>query len=52
MRWAVRHRTTFSYAGPVQDSFNEVRLQPVTNSHQKVESFNLTVQPVAPVNHS
>jgi transglutaminase-like putative cysteine protease len=35
----------------VQDSFNEVRLQPVSNSQQQVESFNLTVHPDAPVDH-
>jgi transglutaminase-like putative cysteine protease len=51
MRWAVRHRTAFSYAGPVSDSINEVRLQPVNNSQQQVESFLLTTQPAAPVNH-
>jgi len=51
VKWAVRHRTAFSYAGPVQDSFNEVRLQPVTNPHQQLESFKLTVNPASSVDH-
>ncbi len=51
MRWAIRHRTAFIYAGPVQDSVNEVRLRPVNNEQQMVESFRLTVKPSAPVDH-
>jgi transglutaminase-like putative cysteine protease len=51
MRWAIRHRTTFRYDGPVQDSFNEVRLKPVTNHEQRLETFQLSVQPAAPLDH-
>ncbi len=51
MKWDIRHRTLYEYAGPVRDSFNEVRLKPVTNEHQRLETFDLTVQPSAHVGH-
>lgn len=51
MKWDIRHRTRFEYAGPVRDSFNEVRLKPVTNEHQRLETFDLTVQPSVRVAH-
>ena len=51
MRWDLRHRTTFRYDGPVQDSFNEVRLKPANNHEQRLESFYLTVQPMAELAH-
>ena len=31
MKWDILHRTRYSYASPVRDSFNEVRLQPPSN---------------------
>lgn len=43
----VLHRTTFVYAGPVRDSFNEVRLRPVDDSHQVARRFDLRLQPSA-----
>jgi transglutaminase-like putative cysteine protease len=39
------HRTTFVYAGPVRDSFNEVRLRPVDDSSQACRSFELRISP-------
>jgi transglutaminase-like putative cysteine protease len=41
------HRTTFVYAGPVQDSFNEVRLYPVSDATQQCRSFDLRLSPSA-----
>lgn len=51
MKWSVQHRTAFRYAGPVQDSFNEVRLKPVSNNQQRLESFQLITQPPVRVDH-
>ncbi|MFO1476120.1 MAG: transglutaminase family protein [Verrucomicrobiota bacterium] len=48
-RWRIRHVTRFDYAVPVRDSFNEARLQPCSNEHQTVESFDLQVRPAARV---
>ncbi|HMJ89878.1 MAG TPA: transglutaminase family protein [Candidatus Acidoferrum sp.] len=45
MRWQIQHTTAYTYAAPVRDSFNEVRLQPCNNDHQTVESFVLQVSP-------
>ena len=39
------HRTTFVYAGPVRDSFNEVRLRPVDDDRQICRRFDLRVAP-------
>jgi transglutaminase-like putative cysteine protease len=41
----VIHRTTFAYAGPVRDSFNEVRLHPVDDDRQTCRRFRLRVDP-------
>ncbi|HRI12597.1 MAG TPA: transglutaminase family protein [Verrucomicrobiota bacterium] len=49
MRFDILHRTRYSYETPVKDSFNELRLEPVTNEHQTVESFKLRVDPIRPV---
>jgi transglutaminase-like putative cysteine protease len=45
MRWNIEHTTRYSYATPVRDSFNEVRLQPFSNEHQTVEGFDLRIVP-------
>jgi transglutaminase-like putative cysteine protease len=45
MKFEILHRTRYSYASPVRESFNEVRLQPVSNEHQQVESCLLKVLP-------
>lgn len=51
MRFDIVHRTRYTYASPVRDSFNEVRLKPVSNEHQTVESFLLKVVPVGRLRH-
>jgi transglutaminase-like putative cysteine protease len=47
MRWDIQHITRYEYAAPVRDSFNELRLQPLSNGQQTVESFALNVSPAA-----
>ena len=51
MKWEIFHRTRYLYASPVRESFNEVRLKPVTNRQQTVESFLLKVLPAARLRH-
>lgn len=51
MRLQVTHRTRFEYASPVRESFNEVRLKPVTNEHQVCDSFLLKVLPAVRLSH-
>jgi transglutaminase-like putative cysteine protease len=52
MRWDILHRTRYDYAEPVRDSFNEVRLKPVSNEHQRLESYLLKVLPATRLAHS
>ena len=47
MRWDIRHKTRYEYAAPVRDSFNELRLQPLSNAQQTVESFDVQTFPAA-----
>ncbi len=49
MRYRVVHRTTYQYARPVHESFNEVRLQPLSSPTQTCLAFDLTIDPPAPV---
>lgn len=51
MRYDIIHRTGYTYASPVRDSFNEVRLQPFSNDVQTVENFLLKVLPAARLQH-
>ena len=51
MRYQILHRTRYLYAAPVRESFNEVRLKPVTNADQTVETFLLKVLPACPLRH-
>lgn len=51
MRFQINHQTRYTYATPVRESFNEVRLKPITNEHQTVESFLLKVLPATPLKH-
>ena len=51
MKWNIRHRTGFTYASPVKSSFNEVKLQPFSNSEQTLESFLLKVLPATRLSH-
>lgn len=45
MHLQIRHRTSFFYAGPAKESFNEVRLQPMDDAHQTLRAFGLTITP-------
>lgn len=49
MRYRITHRTAYTYAAPAHESFNEVKLRPVSNEHQTCLSFELTIDPPAPV---
>ncbi len=51
MRLHVLHRTTYHYASPVRDGYNEVRLKPVTNEHQTCDAYLLKVLPAARLSH-
>jgi transglutaminase-like putative cysteine protease len=50
-RLKVVHRTRYRYETPVRESFNEVRLRPVSNEHQRCEDFMLKVLPAAHLRH-
>ena len=49
MRFSLTHRTAYTYASPVHESFNEVRLQPVSGETQTCLDFDLTIDPPATV---
>lgn len=49
MRYRINHRTAFTYASPVHESFNEVRLQPVSGATQTGLDFDLSIDPPATV---
>ncbi len=51
MKWEITHRTSYTYASPVRDSFNEARLQPFSDEWQTVENFLLKVLPAARLRH-
>ncbi len=51
MKWEITHRTHYTYATPVRDSFNEARLQPFSDEWQTVEHFLLKVLPAARLQH-
>lgn len=51
MKLHVFHRTRYKYATPVQESFNEARLQPVTAGAQVCHSFVLKVLPTSRLSH-
>jgi transglutaminase-like putative cysteine protease len=51
MKWEILHRTQYSYASPVTDSFNEVRLHPVSDEWQQVNDFLLKVLPATRLRH-
>lgn len=50
-RLQVVHRTRYGYASPVRESFNEVRLRPVSNEHQRCDAFMLKVLPAVNLRH-
>src|SRR3954464_3850939 len=47
----ILHRTEYAYREPVTDSFNEVRLQPISADGQICHSFVLKVLPSARLSH-
>ena len=49
MRYRIRHRTSYRYAAPAFESFNEVRLQPVASATQTLLDFDLSIEPPATV---
>ena len=49
MRYRICHRTSYEYAKPVFESFNEVRLQPLACATQTLLDFDLVIQPPATV---
>jgi transglutaminase-like putative cysteine protease len=51
MKWDILHRTRYAYASPVSHSFNEVRLKPLSNEEQTLESFLLKVMPPVRLSH-
>ena len=51
MKFEITHRTSYHYASPVRDSFNEVRLQPFSNEAQHLDNFLLKVLPAARLRH-
>jgi transglutaminase-like putative cysteine protease len=51
MKLHVFHRTRYTYASPVRESFNEARLQPVSGARQSCHSFQLKVLPDTRLSH-
>ncbi|KAB2663379.1 MAG: transglutaminase family protein [Verrucomicrobia bacterium] len=51
MKLQIVHRTHYTYAGPVRESFNEVRLKPVSNEHQRCDAFVLKILPATRLRH-
>jgi len=51
MKLKVFHRTSYDYAAPVRDSFNEARLQPTEAEGQICHSFLLRVLPATRLSH-
>ena len=51
MKWEIIHRTQYTYAGPVRESFNEARLQPFSDEWQTVDQFLLKILPAARLRH-
>ena len=49
MRYRITHRTEYTYAPPAFESFNEVRLRPVSDGMQTCVGFNLAIDPPATV---
>lgn len=51
MRFRVFHRTRYIYRAPVRDSYNELRLRPVTDDKSRLEFFLLNINPPARLRH-
>jgi transglutaminase-like putative cysteine protease len=46
---SISHLTRYTYEGAVQDSFNEARLQPITDSLQRCRDFKFQLDPASSV---
>ena len=46
---SISHLTRYTYDGPVKDSFNEARLQPISDSLQQCREFRFRLDPETPV---
>ena len=46
---SISHLTRYIYEGAVKDSFNEARLQPITDSLQHCKEFQFRIDPVSEV---
>ena len=51
MKLQILHRTTYEYAEPVTQNYNELRLQPVSQDGQICDAFNLNISPFARLSH-
>ena len=51
MKWEIVHRTRYTYASPVRDSFNEARLAAVFQRGADGGNFLLKVLPAARLRH-
>lgn len=51
MKWDILHRTRYDYAEAVNDSVNDVCLQPMSGPEQTLESFLLKVLPASRLTH-
>ena len=49
MRFRITHRTAYTYDTTVHESFNQVRLRPVSDAHQTCIDFRLVIDPPATV---
>ncbi len=49
MKYRIVHRTAYTYASPAYESFNEVRLQPISGETQLCLDFELSIDPPATV---
>ena len=49
MRYRISHRTAYTYPSPAHESFNQVRLQPLSGATQNCVSFELSIDPPATV---
>jgi transglutaminase-like putative cysteine protease len=45
VRYRIRHRTSYAYARPVHESFNEIRLEPMACAEQTPLDFELAIEP-------
>ena len=49
MRYRITHRTAYTYPSPAHESFNQVRLQPLSGATQNCVAFELSIDPPATV---